>query len=79
MCIQYKVLYDYEWNLDGTVARLNSNSRCQIGMDMNISAARLSRSLPNNLDPYQLRDDQGDLLIFTRSNMKKKNVHIYSS
>ena len=42
--------------------RLNSNSRCQIGMDMNIAAVRSSRSLPNNSNPNQIRDDQGYLI-----------------
>ena len=60
--MQYKDLYNYKCNLDEILTRLNSNSRCQIGLDMNIASARSSRSVPNNPNPNQIRDDQGGLL-----------------
>ena len=60
--MQYKDLYNYKCNLDEILTRLNSNSRCQIGLDMNIAASRSSRSVPNNPNPNQIRDDQGGLL-----------------
>ena len=38
-----------------------------IGMDTNISAAISSRGLSNDSNPYQIRDDQCDLLTFYKT------------
>ena len=46
LCNQYKHLYHYECNLDGTVTR--------IGIDTSISATISSSSLPNDSNPYQI-------------------------
>ena len=68
LCNQYKNLYHYEWNLDGTVTR--------IGMNTNISAARSSRSLPNDSNPYQIVDDEGERLTFYKRRLKEERLSI---
>ena len=61
MCNIYNDLYDYDWNLDGTVTRVICNKRYRMSLDANISTAtRSSVSGPNNLK--FIWDDQDDLL-----------------
>ena len=59
LSIQYTDLYDYDWNLNGTVTRLNKNRRFQTGVDNNIASTRSSLSISN---PNQIRDDQDNRL-----------------
>ena len=54
------------------MTRLNSNSRLQIGMNMHIAAAKSFCSLPNNPNPNQIRDYQGDLLTFYKTRHEEK-------
>ena len=44
---QYTDLYDYNWNLNGTVTKSHVTKRYRIGMDMNI-VAKFSARGPNN-------------------------------
>ena len=61
MWTTYNDLYDYDWNLDGTVTRVIFNKRYRIGLDANIATAPwLSVKGPNN--PNIVRDDQDDLI-----------------
>ena len=64
ICTEYKDLYDYDWNLDGTVTRESCNRWCRICLDMNIAtAARATRSSVSRINnPNIARDDQDDLL-----------------
>ena len=71
LCNQYKKLYHYEWNLDGTVTR--------IGMNTNIPAARSSRSLPNDSNPCQIVDNQGDQLTFYKRRLEEEDFQYNSS
>ena len=68
LCNQYNNSYDYEWNLDGTVTH--------IGMNTNISVARSSCSLPNDSNPYQIRDDEGEILICYKSRLEDEILSI---
>ena len=59
---QYTDLYDYDWNLDGTVTRSNNNKRFPSVVDNNKASTRLSLSDSNITNPNQIRDDQDDRL-----------------
>ena len=59
---QYTDLYDYDWNLDGTVTRSNNNKRFPSVVDNNKASTRLSLSDSNITNPNQIRDDQDDYL-----------------
>ena len=46
-------------------------------MDTNISAARSSRSLPNDSNPYQIRDDEDGRLTFYKSRLEEEILSIH--
>ena len=45
-------------------------------MNMNISAARSSRSLPNDSNPYQIVDDEGERLAFYNRRLEEERLSI---
>ena len=66
MWTTYNDLYDYDWNLDGTVTRAIFNKRYRIGLDANIARAPwLAVKGPNN--PNIVRDDQDDLIKYYKN------------
>ena len=45
-------------------------------MNTNISAARSSRSLPNDSNPYQIVDNEGERLIFYKRRLEEERLSI---
>ena len=67
-CNQYKHFYHYEWNLDGTVTHIGTNTT--------ISAASSSRSLPNDSNPCQLVDNERERLTSYNKRVEEERLSI---
>ena len=68
LCNQYNHLYHYEWNLNGTVTHIGTNTT--------ISAASSSRSLPNDSNLCQIVDDERERLTSYKKRFVEERLSI---
>ena len=66
LCNQFKKLYNYEWNLNGTVTHIGTNTT--------IYAASSSRSLPNYSNPCQTVDDERERLTSYKKSLEEERI-----